>query len=81
MSDLTELQKIEAIIDEHIRPALQSHGGDLQVIDYEEESKILRIKYQGACGGCPGALAGTLRAIQGVLSKEYRSDIVVQPAQ
>ena len=29
------LRKIEKVLDEQIRPALASHGGDIQVIDFD----------------------------------------------
>lgn len=61
-------QKIEEILDRTIRPGLQSDGGDIEVLDYvDNEVKIL---YQGACGGCPSSMMGTLDAIQSILSHE-----------
>ena len=74
----TELEKIEAIVDRTIRPALHGDGGGLELVDFE--NNVLSIRYQGACCGCPGALMGTLRAIEGVLKKEYNKDIKVTVA-
>ncbi len=74
-----ELAQIEAIINADIRPALQMHGGDLEIIDYHD--KILRIKYQGACGCCPSALYGTLQLIEGTLKEKFQPDISVIPAE
>jgi len=73
-----ELAQIHAIINAEIRPALQMHGGDLQIVDYHD--KILRIKYQGACGCCPSAMFGTLQMIEGVLRDKFLPDITVMPA-
>ena len=39
------------------------------------QDNILRIKYQGACGGCPSAMFGTLQMIEGVLKDKF-DDIV-----
>ena len=63
-----ELQQIEEILDRTIRPGLQADGGDLEVISYENNE--VRIMYQGACGGCPSAMMGTLEAIQNILGHE-----------
>ena len=63
-----QLREIEEILDRTIRPGLQADGGDLEVISYEKDE--LRIMYQGACGGCPSAMMGTLEAIQSILSQE-----------
>ena len=78
-TETTEMQKIEAIVDRTIRPALQGDGGDLELVDFENNT--LSIRYQGACCGCPGALMGTLRAIEGVLKREYNKDIKVTVAK
>jgi Fe-S cluster biogenesis protein NfuA len=42
---------LEAI--EAIRPALQSDGGDMRVIEYDQDAGIVDIELLGACGGCP----------------------------
>src|SRR5688572_3330983 len=42
---------LEAV--EAIRPALQSDGGDMRVIELDEESGRVDIELLGACGGCP----------------------------
>jgi Fe-S cluster biogenesis protein NfuA len=42
---------LEAI--EAIRPALQSDGGDMRVLEYDEETGTVDIELLGACGGCP----------------------------
>lgn len=73
-----ELSQINAIINAEIRPALQMHGGDLAVISYENNT--LRIEYQGACGGCPSALYGTLQMIEATLKEKFNPDISVVPA-
>ena len=79
-SELSEdMQKIEEILDRTIRPALQADGGDLDVVKYQDEEKILMIAYQGACGSCPSALMGTLMAIQGILQDEFHPEIEVVP--
>lgn len=37
---------------ERIRPALQRDGGDIELIDVEENG-IVRVRLTGACHGCP----------------------------
>ena len=46
-------EKVKAII-EAIRPSLQSHGGDIELVGIDED-KTVRVRLQGACTGCPGA--------------------------
>ncbi len=46
-----EAQLFEAV--EAIRPALQFDGGDMQVVNLDEERGVVDIELLGACGGCP----------------------------
>jgi Fe-S cluster biogenesis protein NfuA len=36
-----------------IRPALQRDGGNVELVDWNEESGIAKVKLVGACGSCP----------------------------
>lgn len=67
-----ERQQIEEILDRTIRPGLQADGGDVEVLEFE--NNILKILYQGACGGCPSSMMGTLDAIQGILRHEMNNE-------
>lgn len=72
------LTAIEEILDRTIRPGLQADGGDIEILGLENNE--LRIIYQGACGGCPSSMMGTLDAIQGILRQELENDqLVVYP--
>jgi Fe-S cluster biogenesis protein NfuA len=44
--------KVKKILDE-IRPSLQADGGDVELIDVDEKTGIVKVKLQGACQGCP----------------------------
>jgi Fe-S cluster biogenesis protein NfuA len=70
-----ELQLIDGVLDREIRHYLQADGGDVQVLEYEKD--VLTIKYEGACGGCPSAEAGTLEAIVQILRREVNPKIQV----
>ena len=60
--------KVEQILDRTVRPGLQADGGDLEVLSVDGDE--VRISYQGACGGCPSAMMGTLEAIENILRYE-----------
>lgn len=45
-------EKVKDII-EAIRPNLQSHGGDIELVSTEDNN--VKVRLQGACSGCPGA--------------------------
>jgi|CXWL01.1.fsa_nt_gi Fe-S cluster biogenesis protein NfuA len=63
--DRARLDKINAILDEQIRPYLQNDGGDLYVTGLEGNK--LSVHYQGACGSCPSSLSGTLAGIENLV--------------
>jgi len=64
-----EVALIEEILDRTIRPGLQADGGDVEVV--ELDGNILTVQYQGACGGCPSSMMGTLQAIESILRTEF----------
>ncbi|EOS65508.1 NifU family protein [Oscillibacter sp. 1-3] len=48
-----ELRKIEAVLDEKVRPALRAHGGEIEIDRLEDG--VLYVKLLGQCAGCPSA--------------------------
>jgi Fe-S cluster biogenesis protein NfuA len=72
-----DIQSLEAILDRTIRPGLRADGGDIEINDYDHPE--LYVTFQGACGNCPSSTMGTLQAIQGILSTEFKDDIQVIP--
>ena len=48
-----EMERIEAVLDEKVRPALRAHGGEIQ-IDHLEDG-VLYVKLLGQCAGRPSA--------------------------
>lgn len=37
-----------------IRPMLQGHGGDIELVGIEPDNTV-KVRLKGACNGCPGA--------------------------
>lgn len=52
--------EVRQVLDE-IRPAIQSDGGDLELVSVEESSGVVTVRLHGACVGCSLA-AITLKA-------------------
>ena len=48
-------KEIIAILDEYVKPAVASDGGNILFQSYEEESKTVNVILQGACSGCPSS--------------------------
>ena len=60
---LTARDKIEAVLDS-IRPALRSDGGDVELIDFDEEDGIVQLRLMGACGSCPVSMLTLKQGIE-----------------
>jgi Fe-S cluster biogenesis protein NfuA len=63
--DQQRLDDINLVLDQQIRPYLQSDGGDLHVLSLVGNQLV--VHYQGACGTCPSSISGTLRSIENQL--------------
>lgn len=46
-------ERVEHVIN-RIRPAVQSDGGDLELVDITDEG-VVKIRLHGACVGCPSS--------------------------
>lgn len=53
-------EKIEDVLAS-IRPAVRADGGDIQLVEFDQESGLVQVRMVGACYACPMSMA-TLRA-------------------
>lgn len=74
-----EVDQINAILDQTVRPALQMDGGDIQVIEYKDNR--VKVFYQGACGSCPSSSMGTMQAIENILKDQFNPEVTVELAE
>lgn len=71
-----QVEYINDVLDEFVRPGLAADGGGLLLTDLL--GRVARISYQGACGSCPSAASGTLSFIEHILRSRVHPDIVVE---
>lgn len=45
------LDRIERVLDAHVRPGLRADGGDVEVVGIDADN-IVQVRMQGACQGC-----------------------------
>lgn len=60
-------QEIIAILDEYVKPAVASDGGNILFQSYEQESKTVNVILQGACSGCPSSTFTLKNGIENML--------------
>jgi Fe-S cluster biogenesis protein NfuA len=68
MTDYELRERVEEVL-EAVRPSLQAHGGDVNLVDVTPE-KVARVELTGACGGCPMATMTLRLGIERILAEE-----------
>jgi len=64
---MTLKEKVEEVIEE-IKPSLQAHGGDIELVDVSEDG-VVKVKLRGACSGCPAATMTLQHGVQARLQE------------
>ncbi|MEJ4089598.1 NifU family protein [Galbibacter orientalis] len=64
--DDTSKQIID-ILEEYVKPAVASDGGNILFQSYDEESKTVSVILQGACSGCPSSTFTLKNGIESML--------------
>ena len=77
MNDIEKYDAIEDLFDEHLRPALMSDGGNIE-LDLVKGDEVI-ISYQGACGSCPSSAGATLAGIEKAIRTHVFPTAVVIP--
>jgi Fe-S cluster biogenesis protein NfuA len=60
-------REIMQILDEYVRPAVASDGGNIIFQSYEQHSKTVNVILQGACSGCPSSTFTLKNGIENML--------------
>ncbi len=67
-TDQTLEERVKDTI-ENLRGALQSHGGDVELVSIDEDNTV-NVRLQGACQGCPGAAMTMKMGIERILKEK-----------
>ncbi|WP_233900648.1 NifU family protein [Tenacibaculum piscium] len=74
--DLTDTEaKIVDILDEYIKPAVASDGGNIAFQSYDEKTKRVNVILQGACSGCPSSTVTLKNGIETMLKEMLPNQI------
>jgi Fe-S cluster biogenesis protein NfuA len=61
--------QIISILDEYIKPAVASDGGNIQFDSYDPAKKSVQVILQGACSGCPSSTLTLKNGIENMLKE------------
>ena len=70
------LLQINDVVNKYIRPALQADGGDIEIIDFQDN--VLSVRLQGACSCCPHAHMTLENAVGNTIRQAVSQDIVIK---
>ena len=68
-------QQIISILDEYIKPAVASDGGNIAFSQYDAASKVVEVVLQGACSGCPSSTFTLKNGIENMLKEMMPGEI------
>ena len=69
-------KNIVNILEEYIKPAVESDGGNIEFKSYNAETKKVEVLLQGACSGCPSSTFTLKNGIENML-KEMLNDSTI----
>jgi len=62
---------IKKYIEEKIRPFLVADGGNIEFVDFDENTGIVKVTLQGACAHCAGALMTLQYGVEEALKEKF----------
>lgn len=62
-------EKIIDALNEYIRPAVESDGGSIDFVSFNEG--IVKVALRGACSGCPSSTVTLKQGIEGLLTRMF----------
>lgn len=71
-------EKVRKLIDEKVRPNLQSDGGDIELVDVTDEG-VVQVRLTGSCSGCPFSAMTLAFGVEKVLKESIPEVSKIQP--
>jgi Fe-S cluster biogenesis protein NfuA len=75
ITELTEqeetevITKIKAILEEYIRPAVESDGGAINFHSFVPDTGLVKVQLRGSCSGCPSSTVTLKSGIENLLKR------------
>ena len=62
-------KQVENVLAE-VRKMIKRDGGDLELVSVDEKSGLVKVRFRGACVGCPSAAITFQNAIEKTLKQQ-----------
>lgn len=76
MTTVQKIKLIEKVLDEQVRPALRMDGGDIELVEVQDNR--VQVRLRGGCFGCPMAGLTLRRVVEERLRQAVSPDLVVE---
>ena len=67
--------QVEDLLADEIAPSLFLHGGSVQLMDYDEDSKNVHVKLTGSCAGCAASIFTVKLMMERILKEKLPDDV------
>lgn len=67
-SDSSDLALVKEIIDFRIRPFVRDDGGDVRLVEFNEQTGRVLLEMRGSCSGCPSSSITLKNGIEKMLT-------------
>ena len=68
-TDSAAVRQSKTILDDYVRPAVESDGGAIAFHSFDENSGTVKVLLQGSCSGCPSSTLTLKAGIQNLLTQ------------
>ena len=75
---MVKIEDVAAVLD-LIRPSLQADGGDVALVEVQEDGTVV-VELQGACKGCPMSQMTLANGVERILKERVPGVLRVIPA-
>lgn len=62
---------VQELLNSHINPQIKSHGGQVDVVRYDEDDSILYIEMSGGCQGCSSSAVTLKNGVEQMIYEEF----------
>ena len=69
-------KNIVNILEEYVKPAVASDGGNIEFRSYDEKTKKVEVLLQGACSGCPSSTFTLKNGIENMLKEMLKDESI-----
>lgn len=68
-NDTPVVAQIKTILDQYVRPAVESDGGAINFASFNAETGLVKVHLQGSCSGCPSSTITLKNGIENLLTR------------